>query len=142
VSRNKSQGFDEEFKTAYQQAVYRIFTPSIQWKIGVLAPAIEELLLKYKVETAIFLTAANPFSEICSAQENEDNNHTLEKWIKENQLTYFKGQGEDPQGVWLPEESFLILGLDANEGVMLGRSWKQNAVVLLEKGLPPTLLWC
>lgn len=142
MSRNKSQGFDEELKTAYQQAVYSIFQPPISWKIGVIEPAIEDLLRDYKTASAIFITAANPYSQICSDDKNKDNNHALEKWIKENQLTYFKGQGEDPQGTWPPEESFLLLGINAKEGAALGRHWRQNAVVLLEKGLSPTLLWC
>lgn len=142
MSRNKSQGFDEQLKTAYQQAVYLIFEPPISWKIGVLAPEIEALLHVHQAETAIFITAANPYSQICSDQKNKENLLDLEKWIEEKQLTYFKGQGEDPLGVWPPEESFLLLGLNAKEGVTLGRYWQQNAVVLLEKGCPPTLLWC
>jgi hypothetical protein len=142
VSRNKLQGFDEQLKTAYQQAVYRIFQPPISWRIGVLAPEIEVLLHDYKVKTAIFITAANPYSQIFSAQKNKENLLDLEKWIEEKQITAFKGQGEDPQGVWPPEESFLLLGLNAKEGVALGHYWQQNAVVLLETGSPPTLLWC
>ena len=142
MSRNKSQGFDEELKKAYQKAVYRIFQPPICWTIGVVEPAIENLLRDYKTETAIFLTAANPYSKILSEDKNKDNNHALEEWIKENQLTYFKGQGEDPLGVWAPEESFLLLGLNIQEGTALGRYWQQNAVVWLERGKPPTLLWC
>ncbi len=142
MPRNKSQGFDEQLKTAYQQAVYRIFQPPISWKIGELAPEIEDLFHDYKAETAIFITAANPYSQICSAEKNKDNHLDLEKWIQEKQLPYIKGQGEDPLGVWPPEESFLLLGLNATEGVELGRYWQQNAVVLLETGCPPTLLWC
>lgn len=142
MSRNKSQGFDEQLKTAYEQALYCIDQPAISWEIGVKSPALEHLLTLHKADTAIFVTAANPYSQIYSPKENRDHHQALEKWIKENQLIFFKGRGEDPQGEWPPEESFLILGLNAEEGIQLGRHWQQNAVVLFEIGLPPTLLWC
>ncbi|WP_020539572.1 DUF3293 domain-containing protein [Lewinella cohaerens] len=142
MPRNKSQGFDEQLKTAYQQAIYRIFMPPISWKIGTVEPGIDKLLQANGAKKAIFLTASNPYSNICSVQKNKEANEALLAWIKENNYTFFEGQGEDPLGVWPPEQSFLILGINAKEALVLGQDWQQNAVVFVEANKPPTLLWC
>lgn len=142
MPRNKSQGFDEQLKTAYQQAIYRIFAPPINWKIGTIEPDIDKLLRANGAKKAIFLTASNPYSKLCSIQENKEANETLLAWIKENSYTFFEGQGEDPQGVWPPEQSFLIIGIDAKEAIALGQDWHQNAVVFIEASKPSILLWC
>lgn len=142
MSRNKSSQFDEQLKTAYEQAVYRIFTPALYWKIGDQLPQIDTLLQDHSVNSAIFITACNPFSQLCTPAENQQKTAALALWLDQQGLTAISGQGEDPNGVWPPEHSFLILGVNAQEGKLLGRQWQQNAVVQLRAGQPVKLLWC
>lgn len=80
--------FDEELKIAYQKAIYRIFTPPLQWKIGDSSVEIDTLLKNNAVTSAIFISACNPFSQICSSEENEQKTAALAEWLKQQQLSF------------------------------------------------------
>lgn len=131
---------DEELQNAYQNAVYRLFAPSISWKVGQSVPRMNELLTAMKVQSATFITAHNPGSVLLSPQENEDRQHTLRQLVEEHSWKYLKGQGEDPKGLWPAEASLLVLGINDAEALMLARRFQQNAVVMLDLNGPARLL--
>jgi hypothetical protein len=90
--------------------------------------------------SATFITAWNPFSEECCAQENATANAALEDDLKAQNRPYFhgEGQGTDPQ--WAPEASFLALGLTQQAAIDLGRRYDQNAIVFAGDDAVPHLL--
>lgn len=53
---------------------------------------------------------------------------------------FFEGEGvgEDPE--WLPEKSFLIIGITKSDAAKIGILSEQNAIVIGEKGKPAELL--
>jgi hypothetical protein len=93
-------------------------------------------------DSAIFITAYNPHSQLLSDADNQNRNTELEQWIIVNGHLVIKGQGEDPTENWPPEASFLIPQLGMEEGKALGRYWEQNAVVFLRVEDVAQLVWC
>lgn len=103
---------------------------------------LDQYLRLLGANSAIFITAYNPHSQILPDVVNQARNTELEQWIVTNEHLIIKGQGEDPTGTWPPEASFLIPKLSIDEGKALGRCWEQNAVVFLRVGDAAQLVWC
>lgn len=99
--------------------------------IGSESPELDAILLISGLESAIFITAWNPFSEMKSDPENRKLNDKLKtdlfNLLPENRV--ISGFGEDPSGEWPGEDSFLALGISLEEGIRLARKYQQNAFV-------------
>lgn len=76
-----------------------------------------------------YITAWNPQSKPLSATENTQRNQALEKELQAKGLTYYTGKGVPDTGDWVPEESFLILGLSKKEAIKMGQVYEQKAIV-------------
>jgi hypothetical protein len=62
--------------------------------------------------------------------------------LSEQERALIPGEGVDPAGDWPAEASVLILDIERDEALKLGRLWEQNAIVCGERGGVPQLLWC
>ena len=133
---------DEDLQNAYKKAVYRIFKPEISWKVGEHSSELDQLLLQYDVEVATFVTACNPHSRLLPAQENAARNTELRQVLEKREYSYLDGQGEDPQGHWPAEVSYLVLDMDEVNARLLGRQFSQNAVLVITAGQAVRLLFC
>jgi hypothetical protein len=92
---------------------------------------------------AAFLTACNPFGvrqdpesnrAACAALRNR-----LNEYISPSDRV-IQGAGCDPSGGWPPEESFLVLGLDLEAARVLGREFRQNAILWASPDAIPRLI--
>jgi hypothetical protein len=92
---------------------------------------------------AAFLTACNPFGvrqdpesnrAVCAALRNR-----LNEYISPSDRV-IQGAGCDPSGGWPPEESFLVLGLDLEAARVLGREFRQNAILWAGPDAIPRLI--
>jgi len=101
---------------------------------------LTDLLAEYGVETAAFLTAANPESEFFADKWNKKLNGHLIKDIEVNNYQYLKGEGRDPAGLWKPEESVMVFGISKSEANRFASKYSQNAFVFAEKGKAPELV--
>ena len=133
---------DQDLQNAYEKAVYSISKPPISWKVGNKSPELDELLRSYDVTVATFITAYNPKSMQLAKKENQVRNAELANVLNQAGYTYINGQGEDPEGVWLAEASYLVLGMGIKEALPLGRRFVQNAVLIIAMGKPVRLLLC
>jgi hypothetical protein len=119
---------------AYRYAYYRAGSGGNA--ITLLVDQYSEPLAKLLAETgyrcAAFITACNPFGTEESLEANmkacADLRERLDRYVARARQI-IEGEGIDPSGVWPPEKSFLVLGLDLETSEALGREFGQNAIV-------------
>ena len=130
-----------EFSDIYKCAEYVILSsPPISFKVDQRSPDLDQLMLRYGVSTAGFITACNPHGIQQSDELNELAMNQLKLAIEELGLPYFSGFGKGPVGEW-HEDSYLVMGMDSDFASKLGRFYQQNALVMLIKGQSPELVW-
>ena len=76
-----------------------------------------------------------PLRKALSDAENKDRNKALKSSLSDK-YKVFDGLGTDPLGEWPGEESFLILGINRQNAMKLGTEFEQNAIVIIEDGVP------
>jgi hypothetical protein len=70
---------------------------------------------------------------------NEEKNNQLR-----NDLTgyiLFDGEGVGSDQSWQPEKSFLILGIGLDDAMLIGKKYRQNAIVVGKIYEEPQLIW-
>ena len=53
----------------------------------------------------------------------------------------YEGEGVGSDKSWEPEKSFLILGIPLDEAILIGKKYRQNAIVVGKLNEPPQLIW-
>jgi hypothetical protein len=61
--------------------------------------------------------------------------------LLELKLPCLAAVGRDHRGIWTPEQSFWILGIERLEVIAIGRQFEQNAIVYGELHQPAELQW-
>ena len=115
-------------KTLYCSNVKGI---DIKLEVGKVNKELSNILKDKNLTTAAFLTAYNPYSEIKSVSENEKSQIDLEEDIKNLGPEFYDGDGHDPDGIWSPEKSILILGISQQQAEILSDKYRQNAFIWL-----------
>ncbi|BAN25120.1 nitrile hydratase accessory protein [Caballeronia insecticola] len=123
---------------AYRAAIYRIHAqPDIDMKIGIANAAVASLLARHESESAVFVTAFNPFGHVLSPEDNAARQHRLIERVERMGLQALPGAGIDPLNIWLAETSLLVLGATPQIADALMTEFGQNAVVFVDSaGLP------
>ena len=130
----------KELIDAYQATHFRVLEPvSFVLRIGEFSQFLEDLYRDRGASSAAFLTAWNPYSNETEAVDNEDANDALKRALKDEQIIFYEGIGEDPAGEWLGEPSVLALGISHEKAVSIGRSFNQNAIVWIGSNAVPEL---
>lgn len=130
-------------KIAYEQAIYEVYDgqQTIEIKIGQNCPSLDCLIAQSDSPTWALITAANPYSQPLSARENQRRDQRLFKHLKGLQLPLIPAMGKDPNGVWTPEASWLILNIARLKAIAIGRKFEQNAIVYGELNQIAELQW-
>ena len=124
---------------AYRTAEYYIEDdPPIRFEIGQPHQGLALLLMSFDVQQAVWITAYNPGSQLQSEDGNLTNQMQLLERIEAMRLNYFVGHSCDKAGEWL-EPGYLVLGMDEEIGVDLGRDFGQHAVVAIGPSGEPRL---
>ena len=121
----------KELLEAYLTTQYCASTPQgvINIQIDKPHPDLDLLLEAHDVEEWAFITATNPFSEELPPEENTARHEQLVQKVKELGYVAFEGAGVPASQEWNPEVSLLILGIDEDTAVEIGREFNQNAIV-------------
>jgi len=131
---------DPGLLAAYLGAQYGVHSePAIVLRIGERSEALDALLEDADVETAAFVTAANPGGRPADPADNALATEALVHAQREVGYACVLGEGRDPRGEWPAEASVLVLGISRREAEILGRSYEQNAIVFIERGQAPEL---
>ena len=121
---------------AYRGADYAVHGGPVL-HVGEPNPALQALMQSHGVQTAAFLTGANPRGAPRSHAANEAAMAELRALLS---WPLLEGEGRDPGGGWVPEPSFLVLGIARAEAEALGRRFEQNAIVFVPQGGAPELI--
>lgn len=142
---------DAALKTAYEQAIYEVYydRETIEICIGECCKPLDSLIAK--CDRGAFpkgnrpawalITAANPYSKPLSDLENQQRQQKLIEHLQESPWSWLEALGRDRAGVWTPEPSLLILGIDRFEAIAVGRKFEQNAIIYGELNQPAELQW-
>jgi hypothetical protein len=126
---------------AYRNAEYAVFTDDpFVLRVGERSDRLDAMLEDAGVETAAFVTAANPAGMPADARDNALSTEALLNAQREAGYACLSGAGRDPLGAWPAEPSVLVLGISRREAEILGRSYGQNAIVFFEKGAAAELV--
>ena len=121
-----------ELLGAYLRTDYRVITPNDPGnKVKILkvdqpSDFLAQVLKMHMATQSAFITACNPLSEQLDEASNRERTEQLKNEIKERWRRY-EAEGADPLGQWPPEASFLIVGIEIDDAVMLARKYKQKA---------------
>lgn len=113
----------------------------IHWNDGIETVLIDAKPKMNKTTIGI-ITAYNPLSQVLPIEENEARNMILAQKLEAFGCTYFVAYGKDPSGAWEAEKSFAVLGLTKAQITQLAKEFNQHAIVFVEEGMPPELVWC
>jgi hypothetical protein len=138
-----------EFKTqipenlinAYKSTNFEIYSdPKFILKIDEFNPELKELFLKFYFSTGCFITAYNPKSVEFTDVENKSLQDALYKELKKSEYHVINGLGSDPAGQWDGEPSFFVMGITLSKAKVIGRKYKQNAIVWCDDNCIPDLI--
>ena len=130
----------EHLETAYHATTYRVFSPPIEIRTGAVHDALDQLIEQYSAVEWAFISAWNPMSEPQTPAENETAHLQLLEAVAA--FPHFEGAGVGDDGLWEPERSLLILGIDFERAVELGRRFRQQAIICGKKGGVARLVMC
>lgn len=117
---------------------------------------IDALLETLQLSSWALITAWNPeSSKEIPKEENKIQNESLLCDIQNQQYTHIrygfgassnydpqKSPSEQQDTIWAPEESFLILGISRESAILLGKKYRQNAILFGEKNGIVELVLC
>jgi hypothetical protein len=132
---------DSELLEAYKATHYTIST-DVVIRIGEPCPPLDEFLLSLGSDTAAYLTAWNPWSELQSPEANTGANERLAKELNglPEVIQVLNGIGVDSSGKWPGEESFLVMGIHFMQAMELAERYGQNAFVFYRRGSEAELI--
>lgn len=123
---------------AYLTSVYHVTDLTLTIRISQLHPDLDKLLERHACITWTFITAYNPASQILPEEQNITRHQMLVEDLAEYKCFEGYGVGTDPQ--WKPERSLLVLGIDQDAAIAIGKKYGQNAIVVGSAGEVATLI--
>jgi len=114
--------------------------PEFTLNVDKQSEELKSLFKQNRVDSAVFITAWNPYGEQFSAEENHARNNNLKDELDLRSLKLINGFGQDPLGEWAGEDSFLVLGINLEASKELGAQFEQNAVIWSDKDAIPQLI--
>lgn len=128
-----------KFEEIYKNAYYLVYDLNYNIKLDELNLVIDYLLKDIDIKEWGFISGFNPQSVPHCKEENNSFNENLFNDL--NEYTILLGEGGDIEGDWEPEKSFLVLGINKNELIKLGKEYDQKAVIYGEIGKKAELLF-
>ena len=127
---------------AYRATDYRFGegADAITLRIDEASSALESLYVRLAHTRGVFITAFNPYGEVHGDEANEAAHLRLGRELKELHAIVMEGAGADPKAVWPQEKSYFSLGADLEAARVLGRRYRQDAVVWVGRNAIPKLI--
>jgi len=126
---------------AYRETEYRVHgEPVFILRADVASAALQEVHYRHRATCSAFLTACNPYSRLCSPEDNASRQASLLSDIRALNLKVLPCVGQHPGGIWPGEESFLVFGLCLKNAQSLGVRFEQNALIWSDADAVPQLI--
>lgn len=129
----------KELIQAYKETSFNVYEPMLTIKVEEINKELDRLLKVNNCVEWAYITAWNPYSEITDAKLNELNNDQLRNDLIGYSVFDGEGVGSDPS--WEPEKSYLILGITLDDAILIGKKYRQNAIVAGKINEPAQLIW-
>ncbi len=131
----------EKLADAYKNAVYSVTFRSQQYRfqVGQVPSALDPVLKE--LQSAVFITAFNPESQLCNLALNHKNNRRLCTELTKEGYVFLSGTGGDKLQNWPDEESYLVFDMEQVRADRLAKKYGQNAYLWVEKAQPVRLIW-
>ena len=135
---------DPKLIQAYLSTLFIIEAPhgEINLRVGEPSQAVDALLESYDATTCAFITAWNPGSVRFEASDNKQQQADLVQIVQSLRLPFLPGRGVGESTDWPPEESILVIGVDQDGPLKIGRTFGQLAIVFKKIHQPVELLLC
>jgi hypothetical protein len=104
------------------------------------SPAVDKALSRFKARSAAFITAFNPYSIMHGNHVNLAAHTQLLAALRSRRRRFVEGIGQGHDKRWPAEKSVLVFGVTCTTAAMLGRRFKQNAIVFVAFGRPAELV--
>ena len=128
---------DEALLKAYNETEYRLLLePVIVLVPGQTSSAADDLLNSLGSSSGIVMTAYNPMSVTKTEPENDQAQSQLIEDINSRGLQHLPAEGLGVDGLWPPEPSIFICGLNATEANEIAKKYQQAAFVEIQIGSP------
>lgn len=128
---------DEALLKAYNETEYRLLLePVIVLVPGQISSAADDLLNSLRSSFGIVLTAYNPMSVTKTEAENDQAQSQLIQDIILQGFKYLPAEGVGMDGLWPPEPSIFLCGLNFTEANDLAVKYQQAAFVEIQIGSP------
>ncbi len=109
-------------------------------QIGKHSQELADLFQQTNSASAVFITADNPFSEVASDLDNAASNGVLLDRLKHLAVAVYEGAGQDAEGKWPAETSYLALGISRLQASAFGIEFRENAFVWIDQEANPELV--
>lgn len=127
------------FEEIYKNAYYLIYDLNYNIKLDELNPVIDYLLKDIDIKEWGFISGVNPQLIPHCKEENNSFNENLFNDL--NKYKILLSEGGDNESEWEPENSFLVLGINKNDLIKLGKEYDQKAVIYGKIGKKAELLF-
>ena len=128
---------DEALLKAYNETEYRLLLePVIVLVPGQTSSAADDLLNSLGSSSGIVMTAYNSMSVTKTEPENDQAQSQLIEDINSRGLKHFPAEGVGMDGLWPPEPSIFLCGLNSTEANDLAVKYQQAAFVEIQIGSP------
>lgn len=129
-------------RRAYDATVYRVAPPGGPGlRIGRRDPAAEAWLAGAGARRCAMMTAYHPLSRLRPDRLNRARLALLARRAAAGAACLMPSTGEGA-GDWPPEPGLAVAGLTRGRALRLARRFRQHAIVWVEPGRPPRVLWC
>ncbi len=128
---------------AYRATHYRVGQGAdalFTLRVDKYSEELSRLFTELNHQSAIFITACNPFSQKQSGEANLDAHERLRDILSGQASAVIESAGADPSEAWPEEKSFLALGVDLEASKVLGTQFGQNAIVWAGEDAVPRLI--
>lgn len=103
--------------------------------------AVDRALSRFKARSAAFITAFNPYSRRCGKHVNLAAHAQLLAAVRRRRRRFVEGLGQSHDQRWPAEKSVLVFGVTRTAAAMLGRQFRQNAIVFAALGRRAELVY-
>ena len=131
----------QDLKQAYESTLFTAqLATSVDFKHGEESPKADALLVLLDVQSAVLITAWNPYSEPKTKEENESAQQRLEAELTTRGIRFLPAIGKGTSDEWA-EPSVLALGIGFAAAQELAVKYQQNCYLWIEKGFPAELIY-
>jgi len=134
---------DQNLLRSYFSTIYELPTDAGVLRVSMDGEIIKDVALLPPLlrQTFALLTAYNPRSMLLPRRVNDTRHQVLRDLLILGcyRVEHCLGYDEEPEGVWR-EPAWLVHGIDREECVMIGRTFRQNTVIFCREARPELIV--